>query len=382
MQALRHLHAFAFTAVASLSILNLPLTAQSSNAFVPSHETTLHQATALATLTTDDGRTIYFIQPAHGGIIVAETGPISVKPKLDQHITQQSLSKTYQELSSNAAVPFAIEAAEAEMQPAAEAHIAAIATAPPKKETAVSSLSAISVNAVSTLTPTQSWFQSTFCSQNYTAYCDLGTGSQNTSLFQWTFAPNAYAYSVNDSSNTSPANMYEYVWNGSSWQFDWASPSINPGFYWNEFWWNSSAVFRAADLVVHGPGGLGQGSATPSCAASYLNLQNGDLGGEWLAQEWSFQATGFQNDPDVRVTVGPVFVAYVPTTGISSGAIHEGGLNVTDATCADQAWYNSTPWTVQCVGTKTGQVATTTVLAPFFAPANCCASRGGGKASC
>ena len=232
------------------------------------------------------------------------------------------------------------------------------------------------------LTSNQQWFQSTICSLGNIQVCDLGSGSQNTQLYQWEYAPNFYAYGLNDSSNTSAGTLNEFVWNGSAWVADWSSSAINPGDYWYENWWNSAPKYRAAEMVDSGPGALGEGGVTPSCSAVWGNTQMGDLGGEFSYQDWGFSTSGFQFDINAETSVNIGGVKYTCPAGPASNGVAHGAITVVDSTCPDDAVYNSNPFTVTFTGKTTGQTCTTTVSAPFFAPANCCASRGGGDHDC
>jgi hypothetical protein len=325
------------------------------------------RGTVLATLSTAEGHTFVFGRSVRGNIVVGESAPIGTKPILDPTAVQAPASQLYTELAKGAEAPPILKSAE-EAAPTAAASLIAPSTVPPKAADPLSTVSVSPIPIIYSLTPNQQWFQSTFCSSRYISFCDLQHGSANTSLYQWTFAPNYYAFGLNDSANQKPANMYEWVWNGSSWQFDWASPAIRPGTYWYEWWWNTNPVYRATDLVVPdtSPTGLSGGGITPeNLQVSYDTAQefNFNVGGPPFS-------TQFPNDAEVT--------CYVSGIRITTFSTSLSGLNAgIGAVCPQQQWYNPNPQGAVCQGKTTGQTATTSVVAPYFAPANCCRSMGG-----
>ena len=326
--------------------------------------------TVLAKLSTQNGHTFIFGRSVRGDIVVAEGATVGVKPTLDASVTGTSVSRLYTELSGGVEAPEVLKAAEEAAKSIGAAGLIVSSAAPPKLTERVAPGFIFPPIVISSLTPNQQWFQAKFCSLPYISFCDLQNGSVNTSLYEWIYAPNYYAYGLNDSSNRRAANMYEWVWNGSSWQFDWASPAIEPGTYWYEWWWNTNPVYRATDLVFpdSGPTGFGSGGITPSgLEVSYpippSQTFNFNVGGA------AFN-TQFPNDAEVTCYVSGIRVTTFSTslTGINVGV---GGV------CEEQQWYNSNPQAAWCQGNTTGQSVSTSVVAPYFAPANCCRSMGG-----
>ncbi len=340
----------------------------------------------LTTLSTPDGHTFEFGRTATGDLVVGENVPLGQRAVLEDPAMRGDVTDVYTALANGAEIPEVLKVAQAQAvastAAAAKAPLAAPTKAPPTR-------TIIKTEATSGLTGNQSWFQSAICSQGTIQVCDLGSGSQNTQLYQWEHAPNFYAYALNDSSNTTAATMQEYVWNGSAWVHDWTSGAINPGSYWYFNWWNSGPVYRAADITIQsGPTGFAEGGVTPTCSAQ--GGVAGDLSGGPNPSVWGFNTNGFQNDTShgtnvsISLSGDPYVVRYQGPLGIiGSNGIESGGKQIADSTCPEDNVYNSNNvFTVTFVGVTTGQTCTATTTNPWFSPNNCCASKGGANTHC
>lgn len=355
----------------------------SSSAAPPSGQSpasTTNPATVVAKLALANGHTITFMRPPNGGVMVVEDGLVGDTPAITQEMSGSSTSDLYLQLSNGAPVPPELAAAERDAQTLGSgASPSAPTSAPPKPAT----WTAESTILGSATTPTQTWFQQNYCSLGFIQYCNVVSGVANANLAQYVYTPNYYLYAMNDPTATTAATVVGYIWepNNGGWVENW-SGVVQPQHWIGEFWWSKTPMYSSSTMS-NDPGAMvmAQGGVTPSCAAQYLNLNYGDLGGEFLEEMWHVTSTGFQNDSYGTFYVGPIANS-LDTVGLSVNGVVSGGLNITDTLCTDQAVYNSNPWTVTCVGANTGQTATTTVVAPFFAPANCCASKGGSKRGC
>ena len=312
----------------------------------------------LATLT-KGGHTVRFERTASGGIVLAELAPIGEKPLLAGHAG--SASELYSKLADGAAAPAALtEAVSAVANAPAQNHSSSM-TAPPQKPI-------WRTEASPALTPDQQWFQGAFCSQWFIQSCDISSGSSiNGSLDEFVYSPNYYSYAMNDSWNAGTASMNEYLWTGSSWQLDWSSPTLNPGDTLTFNWWNSGPVYRSTDLVIEGggAGGVSQGGITPTLDLTYVE-----------ANVFDFQyANTFPFDDAVDCYVSGIHI-------INGGNSIVNIETAIQGLCPPQQWYNGNPQPAYCRGRTTGQTATTTVVAPFFGPGNCCRSIGGNNLAC
>ena len=139
---------------------------------------------------------------------------------------------------------------------------------------------------------------------------------------------------------------------------------MNPGYYWHEFWWNTSAVYRSADIQgVSGPTGLAEWNRPPSFTINgYSNFGYFQLGG-WY----------FPNDSVAHLEINGYhdFTNWGGTSdGTETGGPH-GGVNVQFAGACTPGANNPNPQTVTMRGMTTNQTASVSLVLGTFDPSRC-----------
>jgi hypothetical protein len=322
--------------------------------------------TVLATLASG-GHTFVFGRSVRGDIVVSESAPAKEAPILRDGAAGRSATDVYRALSGGAEPPDEL------FRAASAASFRVVPSAPRAPEVAPRAAKSedVIVFPFPLYTAGQLSFQSTYCSLEYMSDCDLGSGDINDSLGQSIWASNYFAYGMEDATSTGTAAVVGFYWTGSAWNLDWISPTMYPGNTVYEYWWSSSPIRRASELAGKGAGALAQGGITPGNLV-VTNLE---------AQEFNFNVGGapfstqFPNDSEVTCYVSGIKITTIDTSLV--------GINVNvGAVCTNQGEEDTQLQGAYCQGKTTGQVASTTVYAPYFVGGYCCKSMGGNNTSC
>ena len=318
----------------------------------------------LATITTTNNHTFVFGQSAHGDLVVAESAPMAEKQILDRNVTSNAITDVYRTLTNGLQPPESLVQAEA----AAALH-----------EESMSPVQPPVVAPKRTLRPdvNNDWFYQTFCTPNFVTVCDEASGTINASHGQWVYGKNFDAWGYNYPQNTQSAAMLEYLWTGYNWNFDWISGSINPGYYWYEYWFNASPVYRSTELTPQGMGGMAMGS--PALVATWttansnfgINDGNGALKGQW------------PHDSQINCHVSDG----VYNINVVTFSTNLTGINVAMApSCPFLGEQDFNTETMCCHGVSTGTTACAVVsgdpVSQYFNPGYCCRSMGGNRQGC
>ncbi len=319
----------------------------------------------LATVTSADKHTFVFGQSASGALVVAENAPQNEARVLDRDLTSGSITDVYRRLTNGVNPPASLVKAEAE---AAKHDPAVSPVTPPVGNVLSSPPRRPEVN--------NDWFYNTYCTPSFIAVCDEQNGPINSSLGQWVYGGNFDVWGYNYPSNSGTAALLEYVWNGSSWTFDWISGTIYPGNVWYE-WWFNNPEYRSAELSISGFGGMAFGS--PGLVASWTyatSTFNINVGGANLQTYWPHDSAvhcwemenGFSH---VTLTTG----TNTNLTGINIG---------TAGVCPFQGEKDTNPKTMCCAGNSTGTTACAVISGDTenFNPGYCCVSMGGHRQGC
>ena len=322
--------------------------------------------TVLATLASG-GHTFVFGRSVRGDIVVSESAPANEAPLLRDGVAGRAVTDVYRALSGGAEPPDEL------VRAASAASLGAAPSAPraPEATPRHAENADLVILPFPVYTAGQLSFESTYCSLKYMSDCDLSSGDINSSLGQSIWASNYFAYGMEDATSTGTAAVVGFYWNGSAWNLDWISPTMYPGNTVYEYWWNSSPISRASELAGQGAGALAQGGITPGNLV-VTNLE---------AQEFNFSVGGapfrtqFPNDSEVTCYVGGIRITTIDTSLV--------GINVNvGAVCTNQGEEDTQLQGAYCQGKTTGQIASTTVYAPYFVGGYCCKSMGGNNTSC
>jgi hypothetical protein len=292
----------------------------------------------------------------------------------DKTITARPVAEVYRLVTGGLVAPDALVAAEQ-----AAAHRAIEKVAPPPA-------SAKSAPREDFVIYQHDWFYDTFCSgsgaTNLQVCDDAATGPINANQAQYTWGANFSAVGYVYPQDTQDGALLEYDWNGSGWVFDWISPSIAPNSWYSVATWDSSPVYRSAELAITGEGGLTMYDIMASgLQVTYDDANsvfNFSMGGASFGSQWP-------NDPDVKCYVSDgthkVYIASVSTSSLVKGINAAIG-----GACPFQGEAGpSTGDTAWCVGSKTGQNPGSVYVQGNTWNYNggyCCASKGGSNTHC